>query len=154
MMNIFVNAIEKSKHGQTQYVLQKGLEYVTCIYGLDLLKYLKEEWTIAGIFHNGIEEANYVIEDKQNVSAIKRFLNLFNDAPILIIGIQTHFDMFYNAERQKGHVTFFKGQNENDSIHLDTKKVNELEHFIRNVLFVKQYSNGLIKKLEKDFKEG
>lgn len=74
MMQIHVNAIEKSRVADIQYVLRKGFDMACVSNEQQLLEYLKDGWEIAGKYSNGVGYNKYKTTDEREIFCIKNFI--------------------------------------------------------------------------------
>lgn len=74
MMQIYVDAIQKSRVEDIQYVLSKSLDIACVSDEKKLLEYLKDGWEIAGKYNNGTCYEDYKTTDEREIQCIKNFI--------------------------------------------------------------------------------
>lgn len=74
MMQIHIDAIQKSRVADIQYVLRKSLDMVCVSDEKQLLEYLKDGWEIAGKYNNGAGYDNFKTTDEKEIWCIKNFI--------------------------------------------------------------------------------
>ena len=165
MMQIFVNAIEKSRTDNTQYVLFKSLDMLCVSDKRKLLELLKDGWQMMGEYHNGVGYEKYYITDS---SVVKSFENYLNDKVFkhptksdVIHNANTvyiHFQIYYEPitckiEGSNVGITFFQ-HNGNQCVpeyfRIENSENVELIKRFLNVFGVKQDNDSLIDLFEKE----
>lgn len=74
MMQIHIDAIQKSRVADVQYVLSKSLDMACVSDEKKLLEYLKDGWEIAGKYNNGVGYDNYKTTNEKEIWCIKNFV--------------------------------------------------------------------------------
>lgn len=74
MIQIHVNAIEKSRVADIQYVLRKSLDMACVSDEKELFEYLKDGWDIAGKYNNGVGYDNYRTTEEKEIFCVKNFI--------------------------------------------------------------------------------
>ena len=156
MMQVYIDAIEASRTGNTQYVLNKGLDIVRVYDKKALYSLLKEGYEIKGIYHNGIGEYDYTIASSKEIGIIKDFLSSaldinFGPFDIVSISFQEFFEPFTcKREELKCFVTLFVNKNSSFT-HENLVLKEEAASKLQSLLFrlgCKQESSKLIKLLK------
>lgn len=154
MMQIFDNAIECSKIGKPQYVLQKSLDYVLCEYGESLLEHLLDDWNIVGEFINGTGYEHYVLTEEKAIWIIKNMLNIESEnINAVVIGITIYFDDLHRIEKKKADVVSLNDGHKVDEIDIKDKAVDNLRDTLIFNLSAKQHKSGIITKLKIDLQK-
>ncbi len=73
-MKIHIDAIEKSRVADIQYVLKKNTDTACISDKKQLLTLLKDGWDIVGKYNNGAGYDNYKTTDEKEISCIKSFI--------------------------------------------------------------------------------
>lgn len=156
MMQVYIDAIEASRTGNTQYVLSKGLDIVRVYDKKALYSLLKEGYEIRGIYHNGVGEYDYTIASSNEISIIKDFLSSaldINFGPFdkVSIRFQEFFEpIAYKREELKCFVTLFVNKNSSftyENLVLKEETASKLQNLLFR-LGCKQESSQLIKLLK------
>lgn len=164
MMQIYDDALDASREGNTKYVLSKSLDMTMCEYGKGLLKYLKDGWDIKGRFHNGTGYETYIIENVGNDTAkIKSVMKTIGEItgvePPERYAVILSFQMFYDKSNKLEGLnlnvdTLEKGSTKAaDKFYFVDNDAEKIRDLLINILFVKQDKRGLIIRLEKEFAE-
>ena len=164
MMQIYDDALDASREGNTKYVLSKGLYMTMCEYGKGLLKYLKDGWDIQGRFHNGTGYESYIIENTGNDTVkIKAVMKIIGEMtgvkPPERYAVILSFQMFYDKSNKLEGInltveTLKKGSTQAaDKFYFIDDDAEKIRDLLINLLFVKQDRPGLIIRLEKEFAE-
>ena len=75
MMQIFVDAIEKSRTCETQYVLFKSLDMKRVYDKRALLELLQDGWQIMGEYHNGVGHERYRLTSPFETTSVNHYIN-------------------------------------------------------------------------------
>lgn len=152
MMQIFIDAIEKSRSGNTQYVLQKSLEMVRVSDKDKLLSYLQDGWEIAGKFNYGVSLDVFVIKDCKAISCISNFIENEDIGvkiePYAYISIKESFDnVFCKRKNIKCFVSFVwyeKGNLRRRNLYFTNENAEKIRDFIY-ILGIKRDKESIIK---------
>lgn len=156
MMQVYIDAIEASRTGNTQYVLNKGLDIVRVYDKKALYSLLKEGYEIRGIYHNGVGEYDYTIASIKEIGIIKDFLSSaldinFGPFDIVSIRFQEFFEpIICKREELKCFVTLFVNK-DNSFAHENLVLKEETASKLQSLLFrlgCKQESSQLIRLLK------
>ena len=164
-MQIFVNAIEKSRTDNTQYVLFKSLDMLCVSDKRKLLELLKDGWQMMGEYHNGIGYEKYYITDSSVVKSFENYLNdkvfkrntksdVIHNANTVYINFQFYYEpITCKVDGSNANITFFQHKG-NQCIHehfrIENNENIELIKRFLNVFSVKQDNDTLIDLLEKE----
>ena len=74
-MQIFVNAIEKSRTDSTQYVLFKSLDMLHVSDKRALLELLQDGWQIMGEYHNGVGYERYRLTSTFQTTSVNHYIH-------------------------------------------------------------------------------
>ena len=74
-MQIFVNAIEKSRTDDTQYVLFKSLDMECVSDKRALLELLQDGWQIMGKYHNGVGYEKYKLTSPFETTSVNHYIH-------------------------------------------------------------------------------
>ncbi len=163
-MQIFIEAIEKSRVGKPEYILAKSLDVVRTNDEKKVLKFLKNGYTPKGKFVNGVGEYNYRLDEPKYISVAKKYIEnellgfeVIEKVDFIIFDFQEFFESitckseelkltiyFWNVENGKPEIVRFKGI-----------KAKEMRDFL---IFgcgnVKQDGNSLMRLLERKIARG
>lgn len=133
-MQLYIDAIKKSKNGESQYILQKG-SYLARGDEEESNKLLQDGCKIIEKFHNGVGYKTYNIRDLSSIQLLSdRFA--FGQWVDFHIALATfNFSHFYfeNAEIEDTYldVTLWnETYNERRSFHIRAKEAKEIEDFL------------------------
>ena len=164
MMQIFNEAIELSRSGETKYVLAKNDDVRMCEYGEELLRLFKDGYELCGRFRNGNCYDSFIVErtakQKEDFDSVREVIEkIVGFSYPDVCAISLSFQTFYDREN------LVDGVNLDVSLYVmntdgvfdvrqgicltddDAKLVGTVIHERR----IKQSKYGLIEKLEKDF---
>lgn len=164
MMQIFVDAIEKSRTDDTQYVLFRSLDMKCISDKRKLLELLKDGWQIMGKYHNGIGYEKYHITDSSIVKFFGNYLNdkiferniksdVIHNANTVYIDFQIYYEPINcKVDGSNAGITFFQHKG-NQCIHEyfyieNNENVESIETFL-DAFCIKQDNDTLIDLLEK-----
>ena len=165
MMQIFIDAIEKSRTDDTQYVLFKSLDMEHVSDKRVLLELLQDGWQIMGEFHNGIGYEKYYIESAEIIKSFISYLSneifkrsINNDVVQNANTIYMCFQFYYESITCKPDganvgITFFQHKgNQCIPEHFRIENSEDVESVKRflNIFGVKQDNDALIDLLEKE----
>lgn len=158
MMQIHMDAIQKSMVAETQYVLRKSLDMACVSDKKELLKFLKDGWEIVGKYHNGVGDYDYKTASKMEIASIKSLIEKeffgfeINPATTVTISFREYFSpITYESEELNVYITFyneFDGKLEYEKFHFQTGKAER----VRDLLFIlnmKQDKATVIHLIEK-----
>lgn len=168
MMQIHIDAIQKSRVAETQYVLSKSLDMVCISNEKQLLEYLKDGWEIVGKYHNGVGEYNYKVSSKNDVDfnifvidSIKGFIEKellgfeIKPATAVTISFQEFFaPVTCQSEEVRAFITFYNtvdGKLEHEDFRFNTENAKRIRDII-SVLHMKQDKATVIDLIEKKMK--
>lgn len=161
MMQIHIDAIQKSRVAEVQYVLSKSLDMAYISDEKRLLKYLKDGWEIAGKYNNGVGYDNYKTTDEREIFCIKNFIEKellgfeIKPASAITVSFQEFFaPITCKSEEIRGFITFYntvnrKLEHENFRFYGDNAKR------IKDLIFglnMKQDKAAVIDLIEKKMK--
>ena len=157
-MQIHIDAIEKSRTEDTQYVLRKSLYMVRISNKKDLLEYLKDGWDIVGKYHNGVRDEYYKITNQTELSCIKEFIERIHFIRNIksVSTITVHFSEYFEPITCKtielmGTVKLFglvDGKLEHEIFCCREKYANKLKGLLLD-LSIQQDKTSVINLLEK-----
>lgn len=114
MMQIHIDAIQKSRVADIQYVLRKSLDMACVSDEKQLLEYLKDGWEITGKYNNGTGYDNYKTTDEKEIQCIKNFIEKellgfeIKSASTVTISFQEFFvPITCQSEEVRCFVTFY-----------------------------------------------
>lgn len=87
----YVDAMETSKTEGMQYVLQKGLDIIRCVYGESLLMFLKDGYHVLLCFNNGVSEGKWKSEDHSFIGFISKIVGYDVSCDSLYVNTQEYF---------------------------------------------------------------
>lgn len=76
MMDVYEAAKERSKLGDPEYVVCKGLDVVGVLRGEKLLKFLEDGYDISAYFVNGVAEGCWKIDDQRVIRTLLHVSNI------------------------------------------------------------------------------
>lgn len=158
MMQIHIDAIQKSRVADVQYVLKKSLDMVCVSDEKQLLEYLKDGWEIAGKYNNGAGDDNYKTTDEKEIWCIKNFIEKellgfeIKSASTVTVSFQEFFEpITCKPEEIRAFITFYNvidGKLE----HEDFRFYDDNAKRIRDIIFglnMKQDKATVIDLIEK-----
>lgn len=114
MMQIHIDAIQKSRVADVQYVLRKSLDMACVSDEKELLEYLKDGWEIARKYNNGAGYDNYKTTDEKEIWCIKNFIEKellgfeIKSASTVTISFQEFFaPVTCQSEEVRAFITFY-----------------------------------------------
>lgn len=135
MMQVHIDGITASRTGDSQFVMQKGLDIFRTSDLKSVLKHLKEGYVISTKYHNGVGERNYKTTDPFKLTILTNFLNEKGSYDIknpICIGVS--FQEFYSQscelEEKRGFLVVEKITNGKPNIFsyiVPSELVNELD---------------------------
>lgn len=161
MMQIHVNAIEKSRVGDIQYVLRKSLDMACVSEEKRLLEYLKDGWEIAGKYNNGVGYDSYRTTDEREIFCIKNFIEKellgfeIESASSVTISFQEFFaPITCKSKEVRGFITFYNtvdGKLEHENFRFYDDNANRIKDLIFG-LNMEQDKATVIDLIEKKMK--
>lgn len=114
MIQIHIDAIEKSRVADIQYVLRKSLDMVCISDEKQLLEYLKGGWEIAAKYNNGVGYDNFKTTDEKEIWCIKNFIEKellgfeVRSASTVTVSFQEFFEpITCKSEEVRAFITFY-----------------------------------------------
>ena len=163
MMQTHIDAIQKSRVTEVQYVLSKSLDMACVSDENQLLEYLKDGWEIAGKYNNGVGYENFKTTDKKEIWCIKNFVEKgllgfeVKSASTVTVSFQEIFEpITCKSEEVRAFITFYnaidgKLEHENFRFYGDNAKR------VRDIIFglnMKQDKATVIDFIEQKWQEG
>lgn len=158
MMQIYVNAIQKSRVADIQYVLSKSLDMACVSDEKKLLEYLKDGWEITGKYNNGTGYDNYKTTDENEIQCIKNFIEKellgfeIKSASTVTISFQEFFaPITCQSEEVRCFVTFYNTVDEKFE-HEDFRFYGDNAKRVKDIVFglnMKQDKATVIDLIEK-----
>lgn len=168
MMQIFVNAIEKSRTDNTQYVLFKSLDMLCVSDKVALLELLQDGWQIMGEYHNGVEYERFKLTSVYETTSVNHFIHeeILNkrkrnySVDIIYLLFQEFFQpKTCKSEGLNVHISFWKrietqnGQKiARDDMKFEDKDARKIRDFLV-ALRCKQDNDTLIDLIQKKLNE-
>lgn len=154
MMQIYTDAINASRVGDKQYVLQRSLDFCRLSDENQVLDHLKDGWDIKGEFINGAGYETYRLHDENHINILIGFLqNKFGivafSAEIVHLSFQEFFANDCTSEGINVDILFWNSEKKHENIRVEEEKARAVRDLLTLQLFVKQYKDSLIKLLEK-----
>ena len=160
-MQIHIDAIQKSRVEDVQYVLRKSLDMACVSDEKQLLEYLKDGWEIAGKYNNGTGYDNFKTTDKKEIWCIKNFIEKellgfeVKSASTVTVSLQEFFaPITCQSEEVRAFITFYNtvdGKLE----HEDFRFYGDNAKRVRDIVFglnMKQDKATVIDLIEKKMK--
>lgn len=161
MMQIHIDAIQKSRVAEVQYVLRKSLDMACVSDEKQLLEYLKDGWEIAGKYNNGTGYDNFKTTDEKEIWCIKNFIEKellgfeVKAASTVTVSFQEFFaPITCQSEEVRAFITFYNtvdGKLE----HEDFRFYGDNAKRVRDIVFglnMKQDKATVIDLIEKKMK--
>ena len=161
MMQTHIDAIQKSRVADIQYVLRKSLDMVCVSDEKQLLEYLKDGWEIAGKYNNGARYDNFKTTNEREISCIKNFIEKellgfeIKSASTVTISFQEFFEpITCKSEEVRAFITFYNtidGKLEHEDFRFNAENAKRIRDII-SVLHMKQDKTTVIDLIEKKMK--
>lgn len=158
MMQIYVDAIQKSRVSDIQYVLSKSLDMACVSDEKKLLEYLKDGWEITGKYNNGTGYENYKTTDEMEIQCIRNFIEKellgfeIKSASTVTVSFQEFFaPVTCQSEEVRAFITFYNtidGKLEHEDFHFYGDNVKRVKDIIFG-LDMKQDKATVIDLIEK-----
>ena len=161
MMQIHIDAIQKSRVADIQYVLSKSLDMACVSDEKQLLAYLKDGWEIAGKYNKGAGYDTFKTTDEKEIWCIKNFIEKellgfeVKSASTVTVSFQEFFaPITCQSEEVRAFITFYNvidGKLE----HEDFRFYGDNAKRVRDIIFglnMKQDKATVIDLIEKKMK--
>lgn len=161
MMQIHIDAIQKSRVADIQYVLRKSLDMACVSDEKQLLEHLKDGWEIAGKYNNGTGYDNFKTTDEKEIWCIKNFIEKellgfeVKSASTVTVSFQEFFaPITCKSEEVRAFITFYNvidGKLEHEDFRFYGDNIKR----VRDIIFglnMKQDKATVIDLIEKKMK--
>ena len=161
MIQIHIDAIEKSRVADIQYVLRKSLDMVCISDEKQLLEYLKDGWEITAKYNNGVGYDNFKTTDEKEIWCIKNFIEKellgfeVKSASTVTVSFQEFFEpITCKSEEVRAFITFYNAI-DGKLEHEDFRFYGDNAKRVRDIIFglnMKQDKVTVIDFIEKKMK--
>ena len=161
MMQIHIDAIQKSRVADIQYVLRKSLDMACVSNEKQLLEYLKDGWEIDGKYNNGDGYDDFKTTDEREIYCIKNFIEKellgfeVKSASTVTVSFQEFFaPITCESEEVRAFITFYNvidGKLEHEDFRFYGDNAKRVRDFVFG-LNMKQDKATVIDLIEKKMK--